>query len=113
MTAVADELPEQKMMIDGCYHPLVRTHPVTGRKSLYVEQSYSLGIEGMTKAEASALIGFLVQHITQPLFTCRVRWENNMLVMWENRTTIHHAFNDYDGFRREMYRTIVEGEEPF
>ena len=66
----------------------------------------------MRKPEARALIDFLVEHITQPAFTCRLRWEPGTFVMWDNRATMHHAFNDYDGFRREMYRTIVEGEVP-
>ena len=104
--------PEQKTMVEGNYHPLVRTHPVTGRKAIYVDETYSLGVEGMSEPEATALIGFLCSHITQPVFTCRLRWEPGTFVMWDNRSCLHHAFNDYDGFRREMYRTIVEGEVP-
>jgi taurine dioxygenase len=102
----------QQAIIDGSFHPLVRTHPVTGRKALYVDESYALGIRGMTEAEATALIGFLCSHITQPAFTCRLRWEKGTFVMWDNRSCLHHAFNDHDGYRREMYRTIVEGEVP-
>ena len=112
INAVSEELEDAKMMSDGALHPLIRTHPVTNRKSLYVDQSYSMGIDGMTEPEATALISFLVQHITQTIFTCRLRWQNNTFVMWDNRSSLHHAFNDYDGFRREMYRTIVEGEIP-
>jgi alpha-ketoglutarate-dependent taurine dioxygenase len=112
MNAVADALEHQQMMVRGSFHPLVRRHPETGEQSLYVDQTYSVGIEGMHHHEAAALINFLVQHATQPAFTCRIRWEPDMLVMWDNRSTVHHAFNDYDGFRREMFRTIVEGEQP-
>lgn len=104
--------PQQEEMIQGNYHPLIRTHPATGRKALYVDETYSIGIEGMTEPEATALIGFLCMHITQPIFTCRLRWKKGTFVMWDNRSCLHHAFNDYDGFRREMYRTIVEGEIP-
>jgi alpha-ketoglutarate-dependent taurine dioxygenase len=96
----------------GRCHPLVRTHPVSGEKALYVDESYAVGIEGMTGAEARPLLAFLVAHITQHAFTCRLRWEPNMLVLWDNRVCLHHASNDYDGYRREMYRTTIEGEPP-
>jgi len=103
---------ERQSMIDGSYHPIVRTHPVTGKKALYAEQTYSLGIQGMTESEARPLLDFLLAHITHPSFTCRLRWRNNTFVLWDNRICVHHAFNDYDGFRREMYRTTVLGEVP-
>lgn len=97
---------------EGAFHPLVRTHPVTGEKSLYVDESYAVGIDGMTSAEARPLLAFLAGHVTQHAFTCRLRWEPRMLVLWDNRLCLHHASNDYDGFRRELYRTTVEGEVP-
>lgn len=103
---------ERRSMIAGSYHPLIRTHPVTGRKALYVEQTYSLGIEGLADREARPLLDFLLSHVTHPSFTCRLRWRNGTFVVWDNRSCIHHAFNDYDGFRREMYRTTVLGEVP-
>ncbi|NNE83603.1 MAG: hypothetical protein HKN28_06500 [Alphaproteobacteria bacterium] len=103
---------ERQSMIEGSYHPLVRTHPVTGRKSLYVEETYSQGFEGMTEEESQPLLEFLQRHVTQASFTCRLRWTPNTFVVWDNRSCLHHAFNDYDGHRREMYRTTVEGEVP-
>ena len=112
MNAVADELDHEQMMIQGNLHPLVRRHPETGRRSLYVDQTYSVGIDGMHPREAQALISFLLEHLTQPVFTCRMRWQKGSLMLWDNRSTVHHAFNDYDGYRREMYRTIVKGERP-
>lgn len=112
MNGIDDEAVDHEPMIEGSFHPLVRTHPETGERGLYVGQSYSVGIEGMTDAESTALISFLTDHIIQPIFTCRLRWEPRMLVMWDNRLTLHHAFNDYNGFRREMYRTMVKGEVP-
>lgn len=96
----------------GHCHPLVRTHPETGEKALYVDESYAVGIDGMTSAESRPLLSFLAAHIVQHAFTCRLRWAPRMLVLWDNRATIHHASNDYDGYRREMYRTTIMGEVP-
>lgn len=98
--------------IDGSYHPLVRTHPVTGEKALYCDVTYACGIEGMKDEESTPILNYLVSHITQPAFTCRLRWEKDMFVMWDNRICVHQAFNDYDGYRREMYRTTISGEVP-
>jgi alpha-ketoglutarate-dependent taurine dioxygenase len=103
---------DQQKMIEGSFHPLVRTHPETGKKSLYCDTSYSMGIEGMTQAESKPLLDFLGWHNTREEFNCRLRWEANMLVIWDNRQCLHKAFNDYDGYRREMIRTIVNGEVP-
>ena len=99
-------------MIDGQFHPLVRRHPNSGEVALYCDDVYAQGIEGMTEYEARPLLNFLVAHITQEIFCCRLRWEANMLVLWDNRICLHRAFNDYDGFRREMHRTTVKGERP-
>ena len=103
---------EQQRLIDGTFHPLVRTHPETGRKSLYLDHAYSLGIEGLSEAEAKPILGFLKRHVAQEILTCRLRWERGTFVVWDNRSSIHYAFNDYDGYRREMLRTIVNGETP-
>ena len=108
-----EKLPDEiARKVQGSFHPLVRTHPVSGEKSLYCDETYASGIEGLTPAEAEPLLAFLVVHITQPAFTCRLRWEPNMLVLWDNRICVHQAFNDYDGFRREHYRTTIAGEAP-
>ena len=103
---------DQQKMVEGSFHPIVRTHPVTGKKSLYCDCSYSMGIEGMTQEEAKPIIDYLGWHATREDFNCRLRWEPNMLVIWDNRLCLHKAFNDYDGYRREMIRTIVNGEIP-
>jgi alpha-ketoglutarate-dependent taurine dioxygenase len=101
-----------RKMIDGWYHPIVRTHPKSGEKALYVDKAYSQGIEGMTEHEAEGLLRFLQEHVTEPAFSCRLRWGPKTFTVWDNRLCIHQAFNDYDGFRREMYRTTVLGEVP-
>ncbi|MEZ5743316.1 MAG: TauD/TfdA family dioxygenase [Sphingomonadaceae bacterium] len=96
----------------GNAHPLVRKHPETGELSLYVDEVYAVGIDGMSEEESWPLIDHLCQHITQHAFTCRLRWEPGMVAMWDNRAALHLAANDYDGFRREMYRVTMEGEVP-
>jgi alpha-ketoglutarate-dependent taurine dioxygenase len=98
--------------IRGNAHPMVRTHPVTGEKALYVDPSYGIGIEGMLPEESAPMLHFLTEHLTQPAFTCRLRWEPNTLTMWDNRLCVHQAYNDYQGHRRELYRTTVSGETP-
>jgi alpha-ketoglutarate-dependent taurine dioxygenase len=98
--------------VRGSMHPLVRTHPATGEKSIYCDEVYATGIEGLTAAEAEPLLAFLVGHITQPAFTCRLRWAPKTFALWDNRICVHQAFNDYDGFRRELYRTTIAGEVP-
>jgi taurine dioxygenase len=99
-------------MVDGSFHPLVRTHPRSGERALYVDQTYTSGIEGLTADESAGLLSFLKEHVSQPAFTCRLRWQPGTFVLWDNRICCHHAFNDYDGYRREMYRTTVKGEIP-
>lgn len=98
--------------VKGNAHPLVRTHPVTGEKALYVDTSYAIGIEGMEPEEAEPILKFLGEHVTQPAFSCRLRWSPGTLAVWDNRLCVHQAFNDYQGYRREFYRTTVQGEKP-
>lgn len=93
-------------------HPLVRTHPVTGEKALFVSPVYTLGIEGMTPAESQAVLGFLFAHMTQADFVFRHRWAKDTLLIWDNRRTIHLAEGGYDGHLRVMHRTTVAGEIP-
>lgn len=93
-------------------HPLVRTHPVTERKALFVNEVYTIGLENMTDAESAPLLDFLFAHCRQIALTCRVRWRTGSLTMWDNRCTQHHAIDDYQGQRREMYRITLAGERP-
>lgn len=91
-------------------HPLVRTHPVTGRKALFVSPVYTVGIEGMTLKEGQAILGFLFAHMTQEAFIYRHKWRQGMLLMWDNRCTVHFAEGGYDGHLRVMHRTTVAGD---
>jgi len=93
-------------------HPLVRTHPVTGRKALFISPVYTVGIEGMTPKESAAVLGFLFQHMTQDHLIYRHRWRPKMLLMWDNRCTMHFAEGGYDGHLRVMHRTTVAGDVP-
>ena len=93
-------------------HPLVIRHPRTGRPALFVNSVYTTGIAGMDPAEAAALLARLTAHATHPNFTCRLRWEPEMLAIWDNNATQHFAINDYAGERRELFRTSVAGTEP-
>lgn len=99
-------------------HPVVRSHPETGRKVLYVNRVFTRRFKDMTEAESRPLLGFLCDHAERPEFTCRIRWRENSLVFWDNRATMHHAVADYFpsrvgvGFRRRMHRVTVNGDRP-
>lgn len=93
-------------------HPVVRTHPLTGRKALFVNPVYTQRFENMTISESKPLLDYLYQHATKPEFCCRWRWHPATLAIWDNRCTMHLAVNDYDGTRRLLYRTTILGEKP-
>jgi taurine dioxygenase len=93
-------------------HPLVRTHPVTGRKALFISPVYTIGIEGMTPQEADPILSTLYKHMLQDRFIYRHKWRAGMVVMWDNRCTMHNAEGGYDGYLRVMHRTTVAGDTP-
>jgi alpha-ketoglutarate-dependent taurine dioxygenase len=93
-------------------HPVVRTHPATGRRSLFVNSTYTRRFDGMTEEESQPLLKFLYEHAARPEFTCRVRWHNDTTVIWDNRCTYHHAVPDYAGKYRYLERVTLAGEAP-
>jgi taurine dioxygenase len=91
-------------------HPVVRTHPETGRKLLFVNRSYTVGFEGWTEAESKPLLEYLLEHGHRPEFTCRFRWQSGSIAFWDNRCTKHLAVHDAGPFRRIMRRTQISGD---
>jgi taurine dioxygenase len=93
-------------------HPVVRTHPETGRRSLYVNVAHTVRFDGMTEEESAPLLEYLFRHQVRPEFTCRFGWEVGSLALWDNRCTLHNPVNDYHGFRRRMLRVTLAGDRP-
>lgn len=91
-------------------HPVVLTHPVTGRKTLYVNRIFTVRFDGWTEEESKPLLEFLYDHGERPEFTCRFRWRNGSIAFWDNLATWHRALNDYHGQRRLMHRITLEGD---
>lgn len=94
---------------DEFVHPAVIVHPETGRRALFVNQVYSIRFDGWSAADSAPLLEHLYNHATSPSLTCRLRWSEDTITMWDNRCTQHNALNDYRGFRRELHRTTVAG----
>ena len=93
-------------------HPVVRTHPETGRKGLFVNPNYTLRFKDMTEAESKPLLDFLYAQAIRDEFVCRFPWRAGSVAVWDNRCTMHRAVNDYDGHRRHVRRVTLQGDRP-
>ncbi len=102
----------EKAMKAQVEHPVIRTHPDTGRKALYLSRGYVDRFKGWTYEESRPLIDHLCDHIIRPEFTCRFRWEAGSMAVWDNRCAQHRPIGDSGKFRRIMHRVVVEGDRP-
>ena len=93
-------------------HPVVRTHPETGRKALFVNIAHTARFTGWSEEESAPLLQYLFAHQVKPEFTCRFRWQRHSLAFWDNRAAQHNPINDYHGHRRVMHRITLAGDRP-
>ena len=93
-------------------HPVVRTHPETGRKALYVNPAHTVRFAGWTEEESAPLLKFLFDFQVKPEFTCRFSWQPGSIALWDNRCAQHNPVNDYHGYRRVMHRITLAGDVP-
>ena len=93
-------------------HPVLRTHPETGRQALYVNRGHTVCFEGMTPQESAPILEYLFEYQIRPEFTCRFQWAPGSIAIWDNRCALHYPLNDYQGQRRVMHRVTMEGDTP-
>ncbi|HTX48332.1 MAG TPA: TauD/TfdA family dioxygenase [Caulobacteraceae bacterium] len=107
-----DAARQEAPQVFEALHPVVRTHPETGRRSLYVNEAHTVRFEGMTEVESAPMLEWLFRHQVRPEFTCRVSWAPGTLAIWDNRQVLHNPINDYHGHRRVMHRITLAGDVP-
>ncbi len=93
-------------------HPVVRTHPETGRKALYVNPGHTVRFVGWTEEESAPLLDYLFAHQVRPEFTCRFSWTPDAIALWDNRCVLHNPINDYHGHKRLLHRITLKGDIP-
>ncbi len=95
------------------HHPVIRTHPETGKKLIFVNSLFTTHIEGLRKKESEALLSFLFEHIATPEYNCRFQWQPNSIAIWDNRSTQHKPINDYFPAHRRLERITIDGDKPY
>ena len=110
-TTQTGRIGNAELATQDAVHPVVISHPLSGREALYVNPEFTVRFDGWNDDESKALLVFLEQHCTKPEYTCRIRWAPGTITIWDNRATWHKAVNDYHGQRRFMHRITVEGPE--
>lgn len=103
---------QDKPSYPSSVHPVVRTHPVTGRRALFVNKGFTKRLLDVPLDESAAVLGYLYEHMANPLFQCRFRWRPNSIAFWDNRCAQHHAMWDYWPHRRFGHRVTVKGDRP-
>jgi taurine dioxygenase len=111
LNALKDTFVEESESLEAV-HPVVRTHPETKKKSLYVNGSHTVNFVGMSDVESKPILAHLFEHMKKPEFQCRFRWAPGSIALWDNRCAQHLAINDYNGQRRRMHRITLEGDRP-
>ena len=109
---IRDNPKKANEIVTTATHPLVRTHPETGRKALYCSDAHTMHIEGMTLEESQPILRYLYRQQQRPEFSCRFQWTPGALAFWDNRAAQHNALNDYHGHRRGMHRVTLAGDVP-
>ena len=107
-----DRAPGDQRRVLEAEHPVIRTHPETGRKSLYVNFGHTLRFKDMTVAESEGLLNYLFAHQVKPEYTCRFSWEPGSIAFWDNRCALHNPINDYHGYTRLLHRVTLAGGTP-
>ncbi|EIZ81022.1 taurine dioxygenase [Novosphingobium sp. Rr 2-17] len=119
MTAIHDsrqafgDITPDGMELPRSSHPVIRTHPSTGRKSLYVNRGFTTKLEGVSRAESDAVLAFLFDHLQHPIYQCRFAWQPHSIAFWDNRCSQHVATWDYFPQVRSGYRIQILGDRPF
>lgn len=112
MPRISDSGDSSAPEVFTAIHPVVRTHPESGEKTLFVHEAHTVRFEDCTEEESEPLLNQLYLHARKPEFQCRLRWSEGMVVLWDNRSTHHYPINDYNGFRRLLHRVSLKGDRP-
>jgi len=106
------KMQDERQKHPAAEHPVIRTHPVTGKNAIFVNSSFTVRLKGMKQKESDALLEFVYDHVKLPEFQCRFRWRKNSVAFWDNRCTQHYAIADYFPHHRQMHRVTIDGDAP-